>query len=494
MTGPAGPTRVALAGGLGFAVVLLGTGSAVGSTVQAPEESYVVVLDAPQGTPETAGAIEATAEDVSAIGGDVTQSWDTAVTGLAMTASPAQAADVAELDGVAGVYPDVEFRAASTQAGAPWQLDRIDQRALPLTTTYVYAGGGAGATAYVIDSGIRASHAEFRGRVATGVDFVGDGRGTADCAGHGTEVAGVLGGTSTGAAKNVTLVPVRILACDGTGTASALLSALDWVAANHQGASVVVLSIEGPAYSPVDLAIRRLVTAGVAVTAAAGNSASDSCLSSPAREPSALTVGATGLSDARSSFSSFGTCVDLFAPGESVITASSGGDNSYVSVAGTSFSAPLAAGVVALAREDQPNLSASAAQAAVVSAATTGVVTNAGTGSPNRLLYSAPTATPISPLVVVGDPTVDGLMSAVAAELGGVIEYVATPSAYADRRTQADFRGGEYPGCVGLTRPRFMSEGIAALESSLTELPSTVTGESYGTIEEQCVDAAAGTG
>src|SRR4029079_9348469 len=215
------------------------------------------------------------------------------------------------------VEEDGEVNASATQTGATWGLDRIDQRDLPLNGTYNYFASGTGVTAYIIDTGIRATHTQLAGRVISGFTAVNDGNGTNDCNGHGTHVSGTVGGTTYGVAKNVTLVAVRVLDSSGSGTNSGVIDGINFVASDHQAGQPAVanMSLGGGASSAVDSAVAGAVADGVTFAVAAGNENQNACNTSPAREPSAITVGSTTMTDARSSFSNFGTCVDIFAPG-----------------------------------------------------------------------------------------------------------------------------------------------------------------------------------
>jgi aqualysin 1 len=283
---------------------------------------------------------------------------------------------------------------ATTQSNATWGIDRIDQIDLPLSSTYSYGLNGSGVRAYIIDTGIRASHNEFAGRMLSGATSINDGRGTNDCNGHGTHVAGTVGGTVYGVAKAVSLVPVRVLDCNGSGSWSGVVAGVDWVAgqktANPSIPMVANMSLGGDASSSVDTAVRKAHEAGVAMVVAAGNSNANACNYSPAREPTAITVGATTNTDARASYSNLGSCLDIFAPGSSITSAWHRNNSATNTISGTSMAAPHVAGVAALLLQSNPNATPTQIVNSIVSAASIGKVSSVGTGSPNLLVYSAP--------------------------------------------------------------------------------------------------------
>lgn len=281
----------------------------------------------------------------------------------------------------------------------PWGLDRSDQRELPLSGTYTAPSTGAGVRVYVVDSGIRSDHEEFGDRVSPGLDLIHDGGGTEDCHGHGTHVAGSIGGASVGMATEVELVPIRIADCGGSLPDGAVIRALDWIVEQHEPGrpAVVNLSLGGPARAALDDAVQAVIDAGVVVVTAAGNESVDACLLSPARVPAAITVGATDAQDRRASFSNHGPCVDVFAPGVDIQSADSLVPSGRRSDLGTSMSSPHVAGAVAVLLAQRPSMTPAQVADLLIGDATPDVVVDPGPGSPNRLLYSSPDALPPAP-------------------------------------------------------------------------------------------------
>ena len=358
----------------------------------APVAAYVVVLrDSAPG----AGALSVPALAralVAPLGGSVGLTYDHALRGFAVTL-PAAAVPLLRADPrVASISPDVVLTAAETQRRPTWNLDRIDQTGRRLNGTYDYLKrAGAGAHIYVVDTGL-SGHPDLTGRIGAGRNFSGsllfdpDPARWGDCEGHGTHVASTAAGTRWGVAKRATVHAVRVLDCAGSGSTSEIVAGLDWVAAHHQSPAVVNMSLSSSSRVPaIDAAARGLVSSGVAVAVAAGNSNRSACTESPAGEPDVVTVAATNRSDNRPGFSNYGACVDIFAPGVDVIAAKLGSAGG-VSHNGTSMSSPHVAGALALIRADQPQLSARAAQERLLDGASRGVVGHAGPGSPNRLL------------------------------------------------------------------------------------------------------------
>lgn len=279
------------------------------------------------------------------------------------------------------------------QTGATWGLDRVDRRLLPLDTWYTYDTMGLGVHAYVIDSGLNVTHSEFTGRVGAGADFIGGG--VNDCNGHGTHVAGTIGGTTYGIAKAVIIHPVRVFPCSGGSAWSTIIAGMNWVASNHIAPAVVNMSLGGGINTSIDAAVANLHNInGLTVVVAAGNSNADACNFSPARAPLAITVGSTTSTDTRSSFSNWGTCLDWFAPGSSITSAWIGSNTATNTISGTSMAAPHVAGAAARYLQTYPTATPAAVRAALhwannifgVTPSWPGV-TSRGTGSPNELMH-----------------------------------------------------------------------------------------------------------
>ncbi|WP_329790081.1 S8 family peptidase [Lentzea sp. DG1S-22] len=296
--------------------------------------------------------------------------------------------------------PSVEFveadqvvRTQATQTNPPsWGLDRIDQRNLPLNSSYSYTSTGSGVTAYVIDTGVRVSHSTFGGRATNGRDFVDNDAVAQDGNGHGTHVAGTIAGSQYGVAKNARIVAVRVLDNNGSGTLAGVAAGIDWVGNNAVKPAVANLSLGGGANATLDTAVRNAVAKGVTFAVAAGNSNANASGFSPARVTEAITVGSTDRTDARSSFSNYGSVLDIFAPGRDITSSWHTSDSATSTISGTSMATPHVAGAAARYLSTNPSASPAAVASYLVAQSTPSKVTNPGTGSPNRLLYLAPTA------------------------------------------------------------------------------------------------------
>lgn len=335
-----------------------------------------------------AAEVENTVVDVAAAHDlRVGRVYSHALQGMAVAAEPSAIEKLLNDPRVAYVEENGYFTLSATQTNATWGLDRVDQRNLPLNTTYIYDYTGSNVRAYIIDTGISA-HNQFGSRLLPGYTAISDGYGTSDCNGHGTHVAGTVAGTTWGVAKQANVVPVRVFGCGNTTTTAAIVAGIDWVRLNHVKPAVANMSLGGGASSALDTATNNLNDAGVTVVAAAGNSNANACNYSPARVPNAVTVGSTTRTDARSSFSNFGTCVNIFAPGSEITSAWNTSPTASAILSGTSMAAPHVAGAAALYLQTNPTATPAAVRSWLYGNATTGVLTGIGTGSPNRLLYT----------------------------------------------------------------------------------------------------------
>ncbi len=340
--------------------------------------------------------VDAVSNDLlSRHGGSKDHVYKSAIKGFSARMNDKDALELSADPRVRFVEEDGIVTSSATQSSATWGLDRIDQRDMPLSTSYTYNTTASNVTAYIIDTGILATHNEFGGRVRSGYTAIADGKGTTDCNGHGTHVAGTVGGSTYGVAKAVKLVAVRVLDCAGSGSNSGVVAGVDWVVSDHAAGAPAVanMSLGGGASQATDDAVNRAINDGVTMAVASGNSNVDACNSSPARVPNAITVNSSTNTDARSSFSNFGTCTDIFAPGSSITSAWYTSTTATNTISGTSMATPHVAGVAALYLAGNTAASPATVWTAIRDSSTPNKITDPGAGSPNRLLYSLLTGT-----------------------------------------------------------------------------------------------------
>ncbi len=335
-----------------------------------PERDYIVVLDG------DAAAFTHRFASVSHV-------YSSALHGFSVRLTPARASALAREPGVDVVVPDTPVHAL----GVPWGLDRIDQRDLPLDGVYRYPDTAPGVRAYVLDTGVRRTHRDFGGRVLPGYDFVGDDTDPADGNGHGTLVAGIIGGAQYGVAKGVGIVPVKVLADNGSGTMADVIAGIDWVTANAVRPAVANLSLGGAPNVALDTAVRNSIASGVTYTVAAGGSGSDAANVSPARVAEALTIGASDPRDCLPANTNRGAVVDMFAPGVGIPGPWATSDTATATLSGSSLSAPHVAGAAAMYLSAHPAATPATVSAALVAASTKDRLCNVPPGTANRLLY-----------------------------------------------------------------------------------------------------------
>ncbi len=367
--------------------------AAVRTSPHAIPGRYIVVLKDPSLSARSV-AVEST-RLITAYGGTVRHTYGSALKGYSAAMSAAQAERAAADPRVAYVEQDTEVQGSAVQSDPPsWGLDRVDQRARPLDRSYGYATTADNVTAYVVDTGVRTSHTQFAGRASVGVDEIGDGQDGQDCAGHGTHVAGTVGGRDYGVAKGVKLVSVRVLKCDGKGSSSSIIAAADWITAHAEKPAVVNMSINGTRSSAEDSAIKKSIASGVTWVVSSGNNDGDACDNSPGDIGSALVVNNSTADDRRRSDSNYGSCTDLFAPGTGITSAWNTGDSDTHTLTGTSMAAPHVTGAAALYLSAHPDASPAEVHRALTDSATPGLISDPGSGTPNRLLFTGGEGTP----------------------------------------------------------------------------------------------------
>lgn len=387
--------------------------SGIASAAQDDSEgTYIIVL-------KSANDIDGKEKQIAQMGGRTEKRFTHAINGLSVKIKHKDADQLRTEPNVLSVELDQPMFALDTQTPTPsWGLDRTDQRALPLSNSFTASAYGAGVDVYVVDTGVSTTHTDFSGRLRSGFSAINDGRGSNDCNGHGTHVAGTAAGTTYGVAKATSIIPVRVLDCAGSGSNTGVIAGLDWIIANHSAgvAAVANMSLGGGASLALDTAVQNAINDGVVMAVAAGNSNANACNYSPARAANAITVGATDRTDVRASYSNFGSCLDIFAPGTSITSAWINSSTAINTISGTSMASPHVAGVAAALLSANPTLSPADISSMLRSSATPNVVSTAGTGSPNYLLYLDPAGGVIvtPPPVVVTAPATPVIGTAVA--------------------------------------------------------------------------------
>lgn len=410
-TRPRFKLQTGIAAVLAFAAAAATVPAAAADVQRVIPNQYIVVLD--KGLlPATLARLkldELVQSTLTLVGGGaVVARYQTALTGFAVRLTAGQAEALSKLPFVKLVEPDQLVSLGATQANPPsYGLDRIDQRGLPLSGSYVYADqAGAGAHVYVIDTGINPNHTDFTGRIGTGRNFSANSNGSlfcsllnvgcpapeptnvTDCNGHGTHVAGTAAGTRFGVAKGATVHAVRVFSCAGTTATSTIISGVDWVTANRVLPAVANMSLGGGDSAALDSAVNAMINAGVTTVVAAGNSTANACSGSPNKVPRAITVGATTNTDAQASYSNFGPCLDLYAPGSNIVSAAFNSNTGSATLSGTSMASPHVAGAAALVLGASPGLAPDLVRDAIVGNATLGAISGVSGSGPNALLYT----------------------------------------------------------------------------------------------------------
>jgi subtilisin family serine protease len=357
--------------------------------VNAIPRHYIVVMDvdAAGAAGDFAASAARATEMSTTFGAGLTHVYAHAINGFSAWMSDDRAVALSDDPRVRFVEEDSIMTATVTQTNPPWGLDRIGQRDLPLNQTYSYTATGTGVNAYIIDTGIRITHTQFGGRASIGFDAVGDGQNGNDCNGHGTHVSGTVGGSTFGVAKNVRLFAVRVLNCSGSGSIAGVIAGVDWVTAHRIRPAVANMSLGGGVSAALDTAVRNSIASGVTYAIAAGNSNANAANSSPARVAEAITVGASTITDARASFSNFGSVVDIFAPGQGILSAWRTSDTATDTISGTSMATPHVAGVAARFLQNNTGASPATVRNELVAQATLNHLSGIPSGTANRLLF-----------------------------------------------------------------------------------------------------------
>ncbi len=477
-----------------------------GTATAAPEtkQNYVVQLE------DNAGALgqEKISKAIQGLGGSTSRSFRNVFRGFVASLTPSAASTLANTPLVKNVLPDIEIHASDVQTPTPsWGLDRLDQTLLPLNSSFTYpTSAGEGVRIFVVDTGVQTSDPDFAGRITTGVDFVGDGKSAdVDCNGHGTHVAGTAAGTEFGVAKKATITGLRVLGCTGSGSFSYFIAAADYVAGlNLNGARAVFtasLGADNYIYQPALDAVTRLVNNGVVVTLAAGNGNVDACGSSPAAAPLAITVGATTSNDSRASYSNFGSCLDIFAPGSAITSDLNTDPNGTWTISGTSMATPHVAGAAALYLALNSAATPSQVLTALQTNSVSGKVSSAGTGSPNYLLNTSflnsgtppPVVDPVAPDAPTGLNVTNRTSSAISlswtppantgtASISGYrVEYKASSSSSWTGGTVTT-AGATVSGLASGTSYDFQVKAISADGTSVASSPVTASTLLSGTV------------